>query len=194
MYKKIHGLVVIILIMGLLAGCNSKHIENDTEIIATYLDTCSDSTRYGLYDIDEDGHMELLTAENNSHADSVTIFAVDDKNHRLSELGSFGSWGSMLYYSGGYIVSGFTGQGIDETQIYKIADGKADVVHEFWDNSGTLDDEYVYKVDGESVSEEKYHELYKQYTSGEEISLGYNDFVAVDDYDIMYKTILNNMR
>lgn len=183
----------MITIIGILGGCGTKHTEADAEIIATYLDTCSDSTRYGLYDIDEDGHMELLTAENNSHADSVTVFAVDDQNHRLSEIGSFGSWGSMLYYSGGYIESGFTGQGIDETTIYRIADGRADVVHEFWDNSGTLDDEYVYKVDGESVSEEKYYELYEQYTSGEGISIGYNDFVAVDEYNTMYEIILKNM-
>lgn len=180
--------------MGMLAGCGSKHVEADAEIIATYLDTCSDSTRYGLYDIDEDGHMELFTAENDSHADSVTIFAIDDKSHRLSEIGSFGSWGSMLYYSGGYLVSGFTGQGIDETQIYKIVDGKADVVHEFWDNSGTLDDEYFYKVDGKIVTEEKYHELYKQYTSGEKTSVGYSDFIAVDDYNTMYEMILKNMQ
>ena len=99
----------------------------------------------------------------------------------------------MSYYPGGYVVSGFTGQGVDETIVYKINDGIVSVVHEFWDNSGTLNDEYEYKIDGKSVTEKKYYELYNQYAGDDGVYIGYDDFTPIDDYNVMYNEILKKL-
>lgn len=193
MCMKKYGIIMISIFAFILAGCGARNVNENAAVMADYLTNCSEKTRYGICDIDNNGCMELLIAENNSHADSVTILVVDNLNHKLIELGNYGSWGSMSYYPGGYILSGFTGQGIDETVIYKITDGKVSVVHKFWDNSGSVSDEYEYKVDDESVTEEKYYALYNQYTGNDGIYIGYDDFTPIDEYDVMYNTILNYM-
>lgn len=192
---KKYGIVLIGIFASILAGCGTKNIgANDATVMANYLTNCSPKTRYGIYDIDNNGCMELLIAENDSHADTVTILTPDSQNQSLIEIGRYGSWGSMSYYPDGYILSGFTGQGIDETVIYKITDGKVSVVHKFWDNSGSVGDEYEYKVDDESVTEEKYYALYNQYTGNNDgVHIGYDDFIPIDEYDVMYNTILKYM-
>lgn len=195
MHKKKYGIIAIVIMMTALAGCKAKNgyskIENEAIVMASYLtDYCSEETRYGVYDFDNDGNPELCTAENNSHADSVTVLAIDGTKYAVCILGNFGSYGSMSFYPGGYIVSGYTGCGEDTTKISKIDGGTLKVIHTLWDNEGLMGDECEYKIDDVTVTEEEYNETYFKYANGEDESIGYDNFTSIGDFDSTYENIL----
>lgn len=165
--------------------------KNDATVMAKYLMNCPERTRYGIYDIDGDGSVELYVAENDSHADCVTIFVIDSSSNELLELGSFGSFGSMTYYPGGYVIGGYTGQGEMNTRIAKITGETLTVVHTLWDNEGLVETGCEYKVDDVSVTKDEYYEIYNQYNYDDAIYIEYSELIPIDDYDVMYNNILD---
>jgi len=177
-------------ILCLLCGCAKSTKNNTAKVMADYLDTCEPGTKFGIYDINNDGNKELLTAENNSHANTVKICAVNPKTQEITEIGEFGSWGSvMVNPENACIIDGYTGQGIDETMIYKIEENKAELIVELWDNSGAVEEGYEFKVNGDTVPESQYYSVYDEYTSGKTERIGYNDFLDIEDYESNYKAL-----
>lgn len=188
MRKVIFTLSFLTLIM--MSGCSKNNDNNAANIIINYLNTCEQGTRYGIYDINKDGNIELLTAKNDSHADSVTVCTLDAKTNKLTELGTFGSFGNMtIYPETGYIESYYLGQGITDITIYEIAGDNINTLATFWTNDGTLAETYEYKVNELSVSEEEYYEAYNKYSSTDSLNLNYADFAEYVDYETNYKDV-----
>lgn len=185
-------LVMAIIMLFTVSGCGNKKQEAKAKALADYISTCGERARYGLYDLNSDGSAELLIAEGDSHADSVTVCIYDEKKQSVNESGNFGSFGCMSCISEkGYIISGYTGQGIDETQIYEITANGIDVIASFWDNSGTIEPVHEYRVNDINVSEQEYYDAYMEYSALDRLTAGYSDFFVIKDYESNYKHIID---
>lgn len=197
MKRSFIAIVIMSMFVCLLAGCDSpkKEAEQTAAKMADYLKVFDERAGYGIYDVNGDGRYEMLCAASDSHADGVYIIVQDPKTNELVNVGEFGSFGGMYYYpSEGYIISGFTGQGEDTTIVYKINDDSVSVEANLWDNTGTVGKVYEYRVNDAKVTKEEYYDVYKKYTSGEEVSVGFSDLLKVEDYETNYENILDALR
>lgn len=196
MVNRKHILVLFCILATMPTGCKSKNADIDAILMANYLSTCPENSRYGIYDVNSDGVYELLVAENNSHVNGVDIITINPKSHELTNVGCFGSWGRLTCYpKTGRLISGYLNQGCSEDFVYEISDGEAKIVATFWDNSGTLDDVYEYKINDVLVSEEKYNEeLIKYYSDEGKLDVGYDDFMTIRDYDTNVENIKSQMK
>lgn len=177
-------LLPLSLILLLLSGCSKNNNEKIANVISNQLATLPEGSRYTIYDINKDGNVEILTSEHDSHADGVTIYTLNSKTYRITELGTFGSNGDIsIYPKEGYILSCYLGQGIFESEIYEITDDSLNTVVTLWTNDGTLDEKYEYKVNDFSVSYEEYINTYDKYTESDSIEMSYGNFTEIRDYD-----------
>lgn len=179
----------------LLIGCSNKDYKITTTILMNYLCTCESGSRYGIYDINNDGNIELLTVRHDSHADGITIHTLSNKTNKLTELGTFGSYGSIqIYPKDGYIEDYYLGHGITEIKIYTVTDDKLNTVVELWTNDGTLEDIPKYKVNGIPVSKENYIITYNEYTSSSELKITYNDLKEFINYETNYRDVYDSIK
>lgn len=183
-------LLSLSLTLLLLSGCTKNNNEKIANVISNQLATLPEGTKYTIYDINKDGNVEIFTAIHDSHADGVTIYTLNSKTYKITELGTFGSNGAILIYpKTGYILSDYLGQGIYEAEIYEIVDDNLNTVVTLWTNDGTLDEKYEYKINDLSVSYEEYINTYDKYTESDSIEMGYGNFIEIGDYDTNYNNI-----
>lgn len=188
-------LKITLLLMGfsMLVGCKAAN-KKDAKVMADYLDTIISGSRYGVYDLNNDGAFELVIAENDSHADSVDVVTIDKKTREAKLVGSFGSFGAMMCCpKERFILDYYLGQGVTDMTVYELLPYSVNIVHTFWDNSGTLNDTYEFTVDGKQVSEEEYNDIYNNYQFDDEIYIGFNDLHEVEDHEANLKYIMELM-
>lgn len=115
---------------------------------------------YELMDITGDDIPELFISRGEFHAAGVTIFTI--VNGEAVNLGEFGSFGEVMYDASKKTVrQGFSGQGHTTGSIFRIEDGKENVLVEY--DSVDLEDEKSFKIDGAEVTEEEYNSALEQY-------------------------------
>ncbi len=113
--------------------------------------------RFSLAYIDDDEVPELLLIEDYCHAAGVRVFTFYQDT--VVELGEFGSFGRMRYMErGGVIFSHFMGQGEENTDFYRVEEGKAELICNMHlspplSHNGFTEE---YEIDGISVDGETY--------------------------------------
>ena len=113
--------------------------------------------RFSLAYIDDDEVPELLLIEDHCHAAGVRVFTFYQDT--VVELGEFGSFGRMQYAEReGVIFSHFMGQGEENTDFYKVGEGKAELICNMHlspplSHNGFTEE---YEIDGISVDGEAY--------------------------------------
>lgn len=115
------------------------------------------SPRFNICDLDGNGTPELLISDNDVHGSGVEIFTV--YQGKLIDFGSYGSWGEVQFNSNNkYIFSGFTNNGYNYTDIYKIKNGEMIKLVSFWEDTGVVADKskWHYNVDDKNVSKAEY--------------------------------------
>lgn len=114
-------------------------------------------SRFTLAYIDDDEVPELLLIEAYCHAAGVKVFTFYQDT--VVELGEFGSFGRMQYVErGGMIFDHFTGQGEQNTNFYRVEEGKAELICNMHLSPPLSHNGYTeeYEIDGISVDEETY--------------------------------------
>jgi len=125
------------------------------------------SPKFNICDLDGDGTPELLISDDDIHADGGEIYTV--YNGKLYDLGGYGSWGEFQYdLVNDYIVAGHTGQGETYISVYRLKNDKMIEIISFHDNMGSVADEsqWVFEVNGKSVTQEEYQTECDKYLSG----------------------------
>lgn len=148
---------------------------------------------FDLYNIDNDGTPELITANGNYHAAMAEIYFVRDGEviklcdpSSGDEYSGFGSWGMAQVAEGGYIASRYFGMGSGYADYYRLGNGELTHLlssehHMFFpDESDEEQDRYV--IDGNEVSEEEYNEAVREYEAMNWTDVGQgNRFFDIDE-------------
>ena len=155
----------------------------------------ADSSRYELFDIDEDNTPELFVSSGTSRAGKCTVYSY--YGGKLSEPVELGTYGVAYANSGAhYLVHNDTYIGVKTLDYYKLENGEFTKEISFLDNElnkGKEGIELTYRVNGTEVSETEYSKERKKYDKYELSPHGRTDcpeemIVVKDDvcYNFMF--------
>lgn len=166
-------------------------------------DVRSVDAAFSIADLDGNGTPELLISNGYCHSAHVSVYTFSDK---LVPLGNYGSNGVLMYCAEkNIILSGYMGQGCDNSTYYSIENGEIEKLHSFYDNLGyvgdlTLKIPLEYKIDDELVTKEEYDSAKQEFAGLEFYFLGrdiplsenmLNAFAAeADDWQTAYQELL----
>lgn len=125
--------------------------------------------------IDEDEIPELIISEEIFHMATVQVYTFYDG--AAVNLGRFGSFGTIDFAPRENILySGNLSQGMLWEALYRIEDGKAELISSFFNNEASMMDEIVYEVNGKSVSKSEYEAARAAARAG-------HNFIRADHYN-----------
>lgn len=148
---------------------------------------------FDLYDIDNDGTPELITANGNYHSAMAEIYYVRDGEVKKlcnpsfgDEYSGFGSWGMVQVAEGGYISSCYFGMGSGYADYYRFENGEITHLHSsehhVYYSYESDENQNIYVIDGNEVTEEEYNEAVGEYEAMDWTNMGQgNRFFDVDE-------------
>ena len=117
---------------------------------------------YDTYDLDRDGHPELIISEGDYHMAKCRVYSY--VNSELIEVGKLGEWGLFSYYpKSRLLLWSWTNQGHHVEKWYEIESHDMKLLCSYgflWKEK----DLKQYEINGNSASEEEYNKYLKEHS------------------------------